>query len=274
MSACEFASSDSKENARTSATVTTSTGVPIPPPIEIHSSLDGIAVLPHRIRWTATTSLPAAQVQEVRFLLDRRVWWVDRRPPFTYGEEGAYLVTSWMDADVDHRFVVRVVAKDGSKWTHRVDARIRKARYNINDLPAGIWGRLPPASLEDPPPPGQLGPWTADLNINTALWIGKSYKRAFVYEVSSQGKRTLRIGKPISIGRPVIGGFSFGWRSKGYQCGPDGPPATYSWSFVKGRFVGHFNGADHYATYLVLDAEKDPCEPRRNLLEGVWEMLD
>jgi hypothetical protein len=273
MSACEFASNDAKENAQTSAKEAQSTSTQIAPPIEIRSSLDGIAVLPHRIRWTATTSLPAEQVREVRFLLDRRVWWVDRRPPFTYGDEGAYLVTSWMDADVEHRFVVRVVAKDGSTWTHRADARVRKAK-NINDIPAGIWGRLPPASLEDPPPPGQFGPYTADLNINRALWIGKSYKHAFAYEVGSQGKTTLRIGKPISIGRPEIGGFSFGWRSKGYQCGPDGPPGTYSWSYMEGRFVGHFNGADQYAAYLVLDAEKDPCGPRRNLLEGIWEQLD
>jgi hypothetical protein len=34
---------------------------------EIQSSLDGFSILPRRIAWTATTSLPLGEVREVRF---------------------------------------------------------------------------------------------------------------------------------------------------------------------------------------------------------------
>jgi hypothetical protein len=49
----------------------------------IKSSLEGFPQLPTRIRWSVTTSLPSAQVREVRFRVGTNRWWVDRNPPYT-----------------------------------------------------------------------------------------------------------------------------------------------------------------------------------------------
>jgi hypothetical protein len=67
----------------------------VPQHVEIHSSLDSFAILPRRIAWTGTTSLPDREVREMLFLLDGERLWRDPSPPFAYGEDGAQLGT-WM----------------------------------------------------------------------------------------------------------------------------------------------------------------------------------
>jgi hypothetical protein len=77
----------------------------------------------------------------------------------------------------------------------------------------------------------------------------------------------LRIGVPIVIGSHDQAGVRAGWFFKGYQCAPDGPPATYAWSWTEP--FGPFK-----ERHLVLKAKHEPCAKRRGILGGVWELLD
>ncbi len=236
------------------------------------SSLEGIAVLPRRIRWTATVDVPLEQVQEVQFKIDRKTWWVDREPPYTYGPDGAYLVTSWISGSPRrHGFTIRVVTS-ASTVSESVVARVRKPKAIDHEY--GLWGKLSPAALESPPPPGEwrdFDEYTGQLYWQTGwLWVGRSVERAFAYELAVDA-RTFRVGSPIFIGR---GGIEQGWHLKGSLCAPDGPPATYTWSYMDGHLRGRSEGKNVYATLLVLTAKKEPCKRRQRLLEGVWEGYD
>jgi hypothetical protein len=97
----------------------------------IESSLEGLDVLPARIRWSVTTSLPSEQVQAVYFFVDRDRWWADSVAPFTFGPEGAFLATRWLSgpkAGRTHEFKVRVVAKNGERWSKVLLARTPAAQ--------------------------------------------------------------------------------------------------------------------------------------------------
>lgn len=108
----------------------------------LRSTLDGKSVLPHRIRWLGVPALPAAQVAEVAFLIDGRVRWVEHNPPYTYGYDGNYLVTSWLGPGA-HRFTVRATAKDGRRATSSTVARVPAAKAPPRPL-AGGWIRILP----------------------------------------------------------------------------------------------------------------------------------
>jgi hypothetical protein len=118
---CDFGEDEAKDSSPTQ-----SEGAP--EHVEIQSSLDGFSILPRRIAWTATTSLPLGEVREVRFRLDGEGLWSDPTPPFAYGEEGAQLGT-WMGPG-RHRFTVRVIATDGSRANETVIVRVRKTKTN------------------------------------------------------------------------------------------------------------------------------------------------
>ncbi len=106
----------------------------------VRSSLDGKSLLPRRIRWLAVPSIPASKVARVDFLIDGgSVRWTERNPPYSYADDGAYLVTSWL-APGRHRFQVRATAKDGSVATHTVVARVAAAQPPPKAL-AGTWQR-------------------------------------------------------------------------------------------------------------------------------------
>ena len=49
------------------------------PPFAVTSSLDGKTVLPLRTRWLAYPKLPAAKIQEVDFLIDGKLRWIEHQ---------------------------------------------------------------------------------------------------------------------------------------------------------------------------------------------------
>jgi hypothetical protein len=100
-----------------------------------------------------------------------------------------------------------------------------------------------------------------------ALWVGRTVEHAYIYELAAADLRRFRIGVPIFMGSHDRAGGKQGWFFKGFQCAPDGPPATYALSWTE-RF-GAFN-----ERHLVLAARHEPCAKRRGILEGVWELLD
>lgn len=123
-----------------SAHATTAAGRPA-----VTSSLDGKKVLPHRIHWLAYPNVPRAQVKEVDFLIDGQLRWIERKAPYTYGDDGNWLVTSWLTPGV-HRFAVRVVTTRGEAVAGKtIDARV----------------------LTAPTPPAQLDQTTWELKVTT-----------------------------------------------------------------------------------------------------------
>jgi hypothetical protein len=100
---------------------------------KVTSTLDGKRVLPHRIRWVAHARIPRTRIAKVEFLIDGKLRWVERKSPYVFGDDSDWLVTSWLTPG-RHRFMVRVVAKDGRRSTDLSTARV----------------------VPSPPPPGEL----------------------------------------------------------------------------------------------------------------------
>jgi DNA-binding SARP family transcriptional activator len=95
------------------------------------SSLDGKTVLPQRTRWVAHPDVPSSAVREVDFIIDGKLRWVERIPPYYYGgdENGSnpgYLITTWLSAG-QHVFTSEVVKADGKSATDVVTARVLPA---------------------------------------------------------------------------------------------------------------------------------------------------
>jgi hypothetical protein len=107
---------------------------------QVKSTLDGKTVLPHRIHWDALPSLPAAQVLEVDFLIDGKLVWVaGSKAPYSFADDGGYLVTSWL-APGEHRFVVRAFSHSGVMATDTVVARVVPPP-EVPAALAGTWER-------------------------------------------------------------------------------------------------------------------------------------
>jgi hypothetical protein len=108
-------------------------------PFRVTSTLDGKKVLPHRIHWLGYPSLPRAQVAEVAFLIDGKVRWIEHNPPYSYGDDGNWLVTSWL-APGRHRFAVRATASDRRRVIKSIVARVLPALASPPEL-TGSWSR-------------------------------------------------------------------------------------------------------------------------------------
>ena len=114
-------------------------------PLTVTSTLDGHSALPHRIRWQAFPSVPAADVSEVDFLIDRRLRWVENNVPYFYGSsyggdltyQGNYLVTSFLAPGV-HQFTVKVVTVAAKTASDMITATVPVAPAPPAAL-AGTW---------------------------------------------------------------------------------------------------------------------------------------
>jgi hypothetical protein len=252
-------------------------------PVEVGSSLEGMSTLPQHVRWVATTSLPAQEVKEVRFLAGPYRVWTDFEPPYTYGPEGAWLVPAVIDHGAERpsgvRFEVRVVARDGRSWRKVTLARVPKLQ-----VPPSAWFepvvyvRLPPAMVRNPVEVEHVDEF-ASTATSWAYFsagqvsVGRTSETAYTYEYSVEGRR-LHVGAPIfygSLDRP--GKRIGGWRARGSQCALNGPPATYAWSMRRGAPFTDVDGNRRFTEWFVLRARNEPCEPRRRVLEGVWAFL-
>ncbi len=101
----------------------------------IRSTLDGKAVLPHRIHWLGMPS--GGTVKEVEFLIDGKVRWVEKAAPYSYSEDGGYLVTSWLTRG-SHHFTARARFTSGEIADDTVAARVVPAPAP----PAALGGKM------------------------------------------------------------------------------------------------------------------------------------
>ncbi len=203
---------------------------------KVRSTLDGKTVLPHRIHWIAR---PSAAAREVQFLIDGKVRWIESRAPYSYSDDGGYLVTSWLAPGL-HRFTVRATSVTGRRATHSVVARVVAEPDPPADL-AGTWqrdvaaevpGPADPRCASDPVPAGR---WTL---VFERRWLETVFPGPFDPEKSKQthfgyiidtdwvsGPKTFQIAGSVTINV-----FTDEDPRGGWWCLPGGPEATYSWS--------------------------------------------
>lgn len=240
-------------------------------PFNLASTLDGKTVLPHRIHWRALPALPASKVQAVEFVIDGRRAWVEHKPPYTYAEDGGYLVTSWLKPG-KHHFTVRAIPIVGHPATDTVTARVLPAPPPPSAL-AGTWQRklsdtsaAPPLGSAGNPTGTQTPPGTYKITFERR-WIHDEFPCTtapcrFVSATGAgiefdsdwnpgpttfhvQGEVTFRIFKDTD-------------RLAGWWCQTWGPAATYTWS-VTGNTLK-----------LAPLGGHDPCAIRGFVWSGTW----
>jgi hypothetical protein len=145
-------------------TVTSTSSSQSSAPLTVTSTLDGHTALPHRIHWEAMPSVPSADVSEVDFLIDGKSLWAEYHAPYFYGDDGNYLVTSFLKPGV-HQFTVKVVAVDGKTASDRVTATVPSAPAPPAAL-TGAWKSFQKGSAAPGSPP--TGYWR--LVINKIGW--------------------------------------------------------------------------------------------------------
>jgi hypothetical protein len=223
---------------------------------KVTSSLDGRSTLPNRIHWLAHPKLSTAQVAKVDFLIDGQVRWTERKAPYEFAQDNGYLITTWLKPGI-HRFAARVTDTGGHRVSDTVSARIPPAQAPPKAL-AHHWKRTLTAAdqkkveFDNPPPKGsweivfdQVGIWELDpLGGGTITQYAPHPGVLDVYA-------------PIQMAPDGVGVAKYGHtKIGGYECDPDGPFGSYTWSITGSK--------------LTLTAKKEPCAGRRAILEGVW----
>jgi len=237
-------------------------------PFKVTSTLDGQKVLPLRTHWIVRPQIGAANVQEVDYLIDGKVRWIEHSPPYNYGGDDhgrnlGFLVTTWLSSG-RHRFTAQVKTMDSTRASDTVVARVLPAPPPPVAL-AGTWTRTmtpedqkksdPKFGRDNVPPAGvwrlvfdQVGAWELD-----------PFKTGLVtqYDVAAD---IIHAYAPISIapcGNVSCGVSRFGHHHiGGVDCTEAGPFGSYRWSV---------SGSE-----LTLTAVKESCGQRRAVWEGTW----
>lgn len=243
-------------------------------PFKVTSTLDGKAVLPHRVRWLGFPSLPAAKVASVEFVIDGKMRWAEHTAPYVYagddsGRNEGYLVTSWLSPG-DHHFAVRVTATSGTMETDTVTARVLPAPAPPTEL-AGKWERT--IDTSDAPKPGSAGNPTDTVTPTGRYtmtfgkqWIRDQFPGKWVYPQSNNTGNGLYNFDDYTASATrihVVGEVIFHPESEklpegGSWCYVNGPPATYDWS-VSGKSLT-----------LTPVGGTDACGIRGFIWTGTW----
>ena len=249
------------------ACLTPAAATPSKTSFKLRTSLDGKTVLPHRIRWLGYPLLPRNKVRKVAFLIDGKVRWIEHHPPYSYSDDGGYLVTSWLSAGA-HRFTVRATSFTGAKASKTVVARVIAAPKPPAEL-AGTWQRdiadeVPgPSDPRCGPDPVPAGRWTL---VFERRWIETVFPGKFHREKSKQtsfgyiidndwvpGPNTFEVDGSVTIQV-----FHDDDQRGGWWCLPGGPGAKYSWA-VHGNTLS-----------LAPVGGQDKNEQRGAVFTGKW----
>lgn len=227
----------------------------------IRSSLDGKTALPHRIRWIAYPS-SGVLFPGVEFLIDGKVVFANRIPPYAFGADGrdeatgkvntGYLVTSWLSPG-RHEFTVRARGLGPNRKTvatKTVVAQVTPATAPPAQL-TGSWQRI----LETAVPPDRnvlyrevtAQPGTYRITVDRRYIRITGPTPGNVKVDYDAGEATVTFGGPVWTAGP-----EGGW------CEPWGPEATYSWSVNGGVLT------------LAPAGKADTCKQRGTLITGDW----
>ena len=245
---------------------------------KVTSTLDGKAVLPHRIHWLAFPSLAHAKIAKVEFLIDEHLAWVEHGAPYVYGSDDngrneGYLVTSWLSPG-EHHFVVRATATDGTTSTDTVVSRVLPAPAPPTAL-TGTWQRTIDAT--GAPKPGSAGnptstiiaPGTWKITFEKR-WIHDAAPGKFVYPASNNNGTGFVFlddysATPTRIhvqGEVIFHPISDKLAEGGWWCYPNGPAADYNWT-VNGNTLT-----------LAPIGGHDACRIRGYVWAGTWTRVN
>ena len=230
----------------------------------VRSSLDGTTTLPYRIAWNAYPSAPSSRINEVDFLVDGKVRWIEHHAPYSYAD-GDGLVTTWLAAGT-HRFTVRAVETGGARSLDTVEARVLAPPDPPAPL-AGNWHRTVDTSSLHNPPGVENPSGTYTLTIDPR-WIRTNFPGRFVpgtapnssvnnghgWIIDAYGVYSGSIIKlPGAVNFQVL---TDSVREGGFWCGPNNP-AAYRWAV---------NGD----TLTLSPVSADRCAGRKLIWSGDW----
>jgi hypothetical protein len=230
-----------------------------------------MTVLPHRIHWLGRPTLPAAAISEVDFLIDGRLAWVEHKVPYTYADDGGYLVTSFISPGA-HHFTVRAIPINGSPASDTVTARVLPAP----EVPAGLAGtwKREIKNTSGAPAAGSSSNPTSTLTPPGVYKI--TFERRWILDTfpctdspCTYNSKTGAGGEFATDWTPgpstfsVLGSVTFRVpkdtdRLAGWWCNTWGPPATYTWS-VSGNQLK-----------LAPVGRHDACAIRGFIWTGTW----
>ena len=197
--------------------------------LSVKSSLEGHTALPHRIKWTATPSVPSAQISHVEFLIDGRLDWEEFSAPYYYGGDGNFLVTSFLRPG-QHTFTVKAMTFHGKTASTTVTARVPVAPAPPRAL-AGTWKRFlkntssAPTGSSNPP----TGNWR--LVINRVGWeISDTAGGRNVIDVAYLAPGRVEIRTGMATGHDQVVGAAHDDDLNGWCNNDPGKPVRYRWS--------------------------------------------
>ena len=205
-------------------------------PFAVTSTLEGKNVLPHRIHWLARPTGSTVRIVEVVFLIDGRKSWIEETAPYSYGDDGNWLVTSALSPG-KHRFTVRAKAANGRTAQRTTVARVLPAVAPPAPL-AATWQRLVTQEEAGSETPGGL--WT--ISIDAAGWSIKDpqgYENWIDAAYLADGRVQLRGGiwtNPFDEAITKRGGN--GW------CQETNAPVDYVWAVSADTLTIAHDGAD------------------------------
>lgn len=229
------------------------TAVSAPVKLSVTSTLDRRAAVPVRIHWQAFPSAPAADVSEVDFLIDGKLGWVEHHAPYFYGDDGNWLVTSFLKPG-EHTFTVRVITVDGHTAVDRVRAAVTAPPAPPSALHGVTWARqvtaadVRKATSGHPPPPGR---WL--LRISPDGWrLHDPTGGGLLFDVG------YRPGSGLQM-RPAIEYPPYPNSNNGGFCQDTDP--LWAWTYSVG---------DDGKTLALRPVGHDPCGDRIAILAGTW----
>jgi hypothetical protein len=192
--------------------------------LSVRSSLAGHSTLPHRIPWIATPSAPAARISEVDFLIDGRLRWVEHNAPYYYGDDGNFLVTSFLSAG-PHTFTVKAVTTGGKTASTTARAKVLPAAAPPSAL-AGTWKRFLKQTDASQPPSGY---WR--LVINRVGWkIYDTSGGGNVLDVAYLKPGLVEVRTGMATGHDKVAGAASDEDLNGFCNNDPGMPVRYRWS--------------------------------------------
>ncbi|MDX6573759.1 MAG: hypothetical protein QOC86_2915 [Gaiellales bacterium] len=227
-------------------------------PFSVRSTLDGKTELPQRMHWIARPSIGSSRIVEVIFMIDGRIAWVEHKPPYVYGNDGNWLVTSALEPGT-HRFTVKTTTIDLRTVSRTVRASVVPAPAPPAEL-AGSWQRTVTKEQAGYATPG--GVW--GITIDPSGWI--------IWDPG--GSRDCRCGDWIDVAYlsgnllelrsgiwtktetdPTATRFGNGW------CNATNAPVDYTWTAAANTLTRTLSGPDLCG---------DPGGKQDGVLAGVW----
>jgi hypothetical protein len=227
-------------------------------PFSVKSTLDGKTELPQRIHWIAKPGIATSKVVEVIFLIDGKIGWVEHNPPFVYGNDGNWLITSALSPGM-HKFTVRATTVDVRTVSKTVKARVLPAAAPPAEL-AGSWQRTVTKKQAGPETPA--GNW--GITIDKTGWIiwdpdgSRACSCGNWIDVAYLSGELLELRSGIwtkTETDPTATRFGNGW------CNDTNAPVDYSWAVSANTLTLTLNGPDRCG---------DPNTKQDGVVAGAW----